>query len=140
MCRFFYIQGQVFLHIISRKKQHRIVSAVPDRNKKHILKHIDNAFKLYHSRGFRVCDVHADCEFECIRQQILPCKLNVVAADAHVGEVEWSIRTIKERNRTTVHGLPYKRLPKLMVREVVKHSDICFQPMMESQIHEVLTR
>jgi hypothetical protein len=48
-----------------------------------------------------------------------------VAADSHVGEVERSIRTIKERSRSTVHGLPYKRLPRLMVNELVKHSVTC---------------
>jgi hypothetical protein len=69
-----------------------------------------------------VVDIHADCEFECLRQHILPTNLNIVATDSHVGEVERSIRTIKERNRATVHGLPYKRLLKLMVWEVVKQS------------------
>jgi hypothetical protein len=44
---FFYVQGQVFLHIISRKIQHRIVNAVSDRSKKHFLKHLDNALRLY---------------------------------------------------------------------------------------------
>jgi hypothetical protein len=61
---------------------------------------------LYHSRGFVVTDVHCDNEFECIRNLVLPVNLNVTAAEAHVGKVERSIRTIKERNRSTVHGLP----------------------------------
>jgi len=42
--------------------------------------------------------------------------------DDHVGEVERSIRTIKERTRTTIHGLPFKRLPKLMIQELVHHA------------------
>jgi hypothetical protein len=45
--------------------------------------------------------------------------LNVVTADDHVGEVERSIRTIKERVRTLIHGLPFRRLPKLIIKEMV---------------------
>jgi hypothetical protein len=122
---FFYVQGQVFLHVISRKIQHRVVIAVPDCSKKHMIKHLDSVFQIYRNRGFHIREVHADVEFECLRQHIAPAILNIVASDSHVGEVERSIRTIKERNRATVHGLPHKRLPKLLVREVVRHSVTC---------------
>jgi hypothetical protein len=39
-----------------------------------------------------------------------PIHLNVVTADSHVGEIERSIRTVKEHLRSSVHGLPFKRL------------------------------
>jgi Reverse transcriptase (RNA-dependent DNA polymerase) len=126
---FFFVQGQAFIHFISRKIQHRVVEPVANRSKSIIIKHINKVFSLYRSRGFTIVDLHCDNEFECIRNDILPVNLNVVAADSHVGEVERSIRTIKERNRSTVHGLPYKRLPKLMVREIVKHSVTCLNQL-----------
>jgi hypothetical protein len=94
-----------------------------------MIKHIDSALHLYRSRGFSVSDLHTDNEFECIREHILPVHLNTVASDGHVGKVERSIRTIKERNRTTVHGLPFKRLPRLMVREIIKHSVTCLNQL-----------
>jgi len=53
---------------------------------------------------------------------VLPSQLDVPAADDHVGEVERSVRTMKECTRTTIHGLPFKRLPKLMVKELVLNS------------------
>jgi hypothetical protein len=85
-----------------------MVTPVSDRTKGTMVKIIDGALAFYNrSRGFVVVDVHADAEFECIREHIAPVFLNVVAADAHVGEVERSIRTIKERNRVSVHGLPF---------------------------------
>jgi hypothetical protein len=128
------------LNFISRKIQHQIVSAVPDQSKKHILKHIDNGFKVYCSRGFNIRDVHTDSEFKCVCQHILPVHLNVVAADLHVGEVEQSIRTIKERNRTTAHGLPYKRIPKLMVQEIVGHSVLCLNQLLdEDRVSDTLS-
>jgi hypothetical protein len=76
---------------------------VNDRTKGTLLKCINSALFLYRSRGFVVVDIHTDVEFECVRDQIASVILNVVAADAHVGEVERSIRTIKERNRATGH-------------------------------------
>jgi len=46
----------------------------------------------------------------------------VPAADDHIGEVECSVRTMKECTRATVHGIPFKHLPKLMVWEIVFNS------------------
>jgi hypothetical protein len=122
---FLFVQGQAFLHTISRKLQYRMVTPVNDRTKGAMLKCINSLLLLYRSRVFVVVDIHADVEFECIREQITPVSFNVMAADAHVGEVEQSIRTIKERNRTTINGLPFKMLPRIMVREVVKYSVTC---------------
>jgi hypothetical protein len=61
-------------------------------------------------------------EFECIRNNVLPLRLNVTAAANHVGEVKRSIWTMKERTRTTIHGLPFKPLPKLMIQALVYHA------------------
>jgi hypothetical protein len=51
--------------------------------------------------------------------------MNVVAADSHVGEVERSIRTIKERLRSCVHGLPFRRVPKLLITHMVSDAIRC---------------
>ena len=70
-------------------------------------------------------DVHADNEFECARAALLPIGLNVVPADSHVGEIERSIRTIKERLRSCAHGLPFTRLPKMLVVHMVSDAVRC---------------
>ena len=78
---------------------------------------------MYKSRGFNISDLHANMEFECIRNNVLPSMLNVTAADDHVGEVEQSIRTMKERARTTIHSLPFlKFLPKVMIQALDYHA------------------
>jgi len=66
-------------------------------------------------------DIHGDNEFQCIKEDMRPINMNITAPDGHVGEVERSIRTIKDRARSTVHGLPFKRLPRLFIRELVSH-------------------
>jgi hypothetical protein len=102
-----------------------------------MIKFLDSVFRIYRTRGFVITDLHTDNEFACIREHVLPVHFNPVAANGHVGEVERSIRTIKERNRTTVYSLPFKRLPRLVVQEITKHSvtKINFRPTMESPTH-----
>ncbi|KAI2509414.1 Reverse transcriptase (RNA-dependent DNA polymerase) [Fragilaria crotonensis] len=51
--------------------------------------------------------------------------MNIVTTDSHVGEIERSIRTIKERLRSSVHGLPFKRLPRIMITHMVSDSVRC---------------
>jgi hypothetical protein len=84
---FFFVQGIPFFHTISRGIGFRSVRQVPDRGRAVILRETRAIIKLYQSRGFHVCDIHADNEFECIREEIRPIEMNVVPADSHVGEV-----------------------------------------------------
>ena len=57
-----------------------------------ILKGIHNITNTYHSRGITVEQINADNEFACIASDILPTRLNTVAAEEHVGEIERSVR------------------------------------------------
>lgn len=75
---------------------------------------------MYETRGFNITRGEADREFSCISNDILPILLNVANADDHVHEVERSIRTVKERTRCTVQGLPFRRIPKLMMRSAIE--------------------
>ena len=45
-------------------------------------------------------------------------KLECYAREEHVGVIERSTRQVKERSRSTCQGLPYKRYPELMVKEL----------------------
>ena len=122
---FFFVQGIPFFHTISRDIGYRTVNVVPNRSKTTIIRNIKRVFKLYQARGFTVRDEHSDNEFECSRATLLPIALNVVPADSHVGEIERSIRTIKERLRSCVHGLPFQRFPKVMIRYMVADAVRC---------------
>ncbi|KAL7574572.1 hypothetical protein ACA910_015922 [Epithemia clementina (nom. ined.)] len=115
----FYVNGIAFFHTISRKLQFRTIAPIASRNKATLLLETMAIIKLYQARGFIVDNIHADREFECIKNELLPVNLNTTAADDHVGEVERSVRTIKERVRATIQGLLYRRLTVLMIRELV---------------------
>ena len=83
---------------------------------------IKRAVQLYRARGLIVNNIHADNEFECCRTEIRPIQLDIAGVGMHVGEVERSIRTIKERVRCTTHHLPFKRYPKIMTTGCVTYN------------------
>jgi hypothetical protein len=60
-----------------------------------------------------------DMEFKKLKTLMPHVALNATAVQEHVGEIEWQIRVIKERARVTLNTLPYKKLPKLMVIELL---------------------
>jgi hypothetical protein len=85
-----------------------------------MLKETKKILQLYEQRGFQIIDIHADHEFACIRDELRPVEMDtVVPVDEHVGEIERSIRTTKERTRCTIQGLPYERYTKVMIIDLV---------------------
>jgi hypothetical protein len=103
----------------------RTVIPVPDRTRSTILRETLAVIHLYTRRGFTDRALHADGKFDCIRATVLPVALDVVAAGSHVGEVERSIRTIKKRLRASVHGFPFRRLPKILITHLVANVVRC---------------
>jgi hypothetical protein len=94
LCKdFFFVQRILFLHTISQKLQFRMVTPVPDQKKETMIKETKKIIELYEQQGFKIMDIHADNEFECIRDDIRPVEMDTVPVDEHVGEVERSIRT-----------------------------------------------
>ena len=122
---FFYVQRLPFIHAISRKVGYQQAVAVSDRTKETMLSFVNKSILEYTTRGFEVVDVHADREFECLRESLGNVSLEICGPDEHVPEVERSIRTMKETMRATAHGLPYRRLPKVMITELVAMATRC---------------
>ncbi len=60
-----------------------------------------------------------DMEFDKLKNLLAHVALNTTAAREHVGENEQKIRVIKERTRGTINTLPYMKLPRLMVIELL---------------------
>ena len=113
------MQGLPFFSPISRNIGFRTIAAASDRSYDTILREATDVIDIYESRGLEVCDIHADNEFECVRDDLRPIDMNIVLLDSHVGEIERSNRTLQEHLRSCVHGLPFKRLPKLMIRHMM---------------------
>ena len=62
-----------------------------------------------------------DNEFEKLRNLVPTLAINTTAAKEHVPEIERKIRLIKERGRGILNTLPFKKMPRLMLIELVYH-------------------
>jgi len=91
----------------------------PRPAKSDLLECITNIQRTYNNRGINVAQINADNEFECVRGELGSTHLNTVGAEEHVGEIERSIRTIKDATRTVIHALPYTHYPRAMVSGLV---------------------
>ena len=88
--------------------------------KSEILRSLNKVIRLYTARGFNIQQIMADNQFECLRDDLLPILLTIVGTGEHVGDIERSIRTIKEGARTTTQGLPFKRYPRVLVDAIIQ--------------------
>ena len=125
---YLYIQGAAMLHtILGKSYQFRTLEPVykPKPNKDDIITGLTNIINTYHARGINITQINGDNEFACVGTALLPSRMNVMAADEHVGDVERSIRHIKDGTRTQINGLPYTHYLKSMivgcVMYVLKH-------------------
>jgi hypothetical protein len=62
-----------------------------------------------------------DNKFEKLPNLVPILTINTMAAKEHVPEVERMIRLIKERGRGILNTLPFKKMPRLMLIELVYH-------------------
>ena len=116
---FHYVNGVTVFHTISRGIEYRTVSFPLSRSAPSIMNELKDVFKKYNARGLRVTDIHADSEFKKVESDLLPIRLHLCPTDAHVPEIERSVQTQKHENRSACYAMPYRCLPRIMVRELV---------------------
>ena len=117
----FYVNKMAFFHTISRKIQLRTVEYVASENKEVLLKCLSKVIKMYESRCFSVQYKYRDTQFQCLRENVMPIKVEIASRGEHVPEVEQSIKTIKGDIRMIYHALLYKKYPPLMIKGMVEH-------------------
>jgi hypothetical protein len=119
----FWVNGSPYFHTISEWVKFRTVAAINNRSKRTLLLETQAIIHLYQTRGFTVTRVEGDREFSCLENDLLATPINIADADDRVAEVERSIRTIKERMRALIQGLPFRRIPKAMMRAVIENTN-----------------
>ena len=121
-----YVQGVGFLVTVSKNIKFVTICDIPNRKKETLLNGLDHTFRIYNKAGFVITDLHADQEFECLRQELMDddngIELHCVARNKHEPTVENMIKTIKERVRCLWHQLPYTTMPKIMLQYLVKNA------------------
>ena len=120
---FFFVNCLPFLHTKSSKIDFLTVQTGETRHTKSIVKGIKRVINTYENRGFKITDLHADNKFDIdvLKKEIAPITTHIYGRLEHVGTIERSIRTVKERTRAICHSLPYQRYTKLMVNSMVEN-------------------
>ena len=85
------------------------IDYLKSRTKGLITKALSKVIIMYLTRGFILTDIYADNKFNVTEYEsvFLPTRCHIVTSNEHVFTIEQSGRTIKERCRSTCHGLPY---------------------------------
>ena len=120
-----YVQSIPFHYSISTSYKYRIAKEIRSKkkvSKRDAVRQLKKVVNTYNARGVKLRQINADNEFRVLEDDIGDIQLNIVAAGEHVGNVERSIRTLKEYTRCHVHRLPYKRYPIEMVCGAVRKS------------------
>ena len=77
---------------------------------------------LYVQGGFQVGTVLMDNKFEKLQNLVPILAINTIAAKEHILEVNHKIRLIKEQGRGIQNTLPFKKMPRIMLIELIYHS------------------
>jgi hypothetical protein len=115
----FYVLGLPFYLSTSRNIHFLSCRALTTRTKESINSSIRSDLDMYRHRGFQPNHIHADGEFNVFKSSFPGVRFSICSADDHVPEIERAIRTVKDTVRATIHGLPYHRLPRVLVQELV---------------------
>jgi hypothetical protein len=116
----FFVNGTAYIHTITKYIKFRTVANIPNRLANTLRTEIRAVLDLYHAHGFLINSIEGDQEFSSIALDMLPTTLNIADADDHVPQAERSIRTIKDRTRCTVQGLPFQKFPRILTKAIVE--------------------
>ncbi len=94
---------------------------MPTRTAKQLAAGIVRVMDLYLRGGFQVGTVLMDNEFEKLQNLVLVLAVNTTAAKEHVPKVKQHIRLIKERGRGILNILPFKKMPQIILVELIYH-------------------
>ena len=117
-----YVNGMPFLTTIDKTISYRSVIPLQDRSKKHLYNAIDKVTRLYNSARHSISVIHIDEEFKHLMEAVkddMDVDMNYTNAQDHVPQAKRNNQTLKERIRAQYHQLPYKNIPKVMIRYLV---------------------
>ena len=118
----FKIAGCKFLISESSRMQCVEMHSIISRSLEKLTPLIKKELKRHKKCGLNVVGVHVDNEFnsEIIEEAVKPATLHAHAANEHVGVIERRNRTVKERMRSIIAGLPCDKLPRALVIGIAK--------------------
>jgi hypothetical protein len=116
-----FVNGVPFLLSVARGLYLVTAEFTPSRTAKQLAAGITWMMDLYAHGGFRVGTVLMDNQFKKLQNLMPILAINTMAAKEHVAEVECKIRLIKEQGRGILNTLSFKKMPRLMLIELIYH-------------------
>ena len=116
-----YINKLPFIATISRYICFGTVEFLRNQKSTTLIEHIKQVNRLYRQQGFRPTYALMDGQFEPLRGNLadMGLQLNTMSNDEHVPEIEWQIRTLKERTRGIYCTLPFRKIPRRLIIEML---------------------
>ena len=116
-----YVNKLPFIATISRYIRFGTVEFLRNQKSTTLTQHVKQVNQLYRQRGFRPIYALMDGQFEPLRGDLadMGIQLNTVSNDEHVPEIERQIRTLKERTRAIYCTLPFRKIPRRVIIEMV---------------------
>ena len=120
-CDIMFVNKIPFLMSISRHIRFGTAQHITNQQGTTIFNGIRAIHQVYLQRGFRIRNAFMDGQFEPLRGNLaeLGIVLNTASNDEHVPEIERQIRTVKERTRAIYCTLPFKKMPRRLIIEMV---------------------
>jgi len=116
-----FVNGVPFLVSLARGLNLLTAEFLPTRTAKYLASRFEQIKHMYARGGSTVGTILMDNEFEKVRALVPGLHINTTAAKEHVPEIERRIRLIKERGRGILNTLPYKKIPQIILIELIYH-------------------
>ena len=83
---------------------------------------LERVVNKYNGQSFNISDFHSNNEFDkaVLKDFLEPALVHIHGRAKHVPPIERSVRTVKERSRSTCDGIPFSRITILMVRSLIE--------------------
>ncbi|KAL7463061.1 hypothetical protein ACHAXS_003437 [Conticribra weissflogii] len=114
-----YVDRIPFLVTASRGIKFITIEHSPTQTTSHLKQSLVQVMQLYGRAGFRVQTVLVDGLFEPLKRELANIVVNTTASSEHVGDIKRYLRVIKERARAVTSSLPYRRMPKSILIELL---------------------
>ena len=114
-----FVNKQPFLTSIDKSVRFRSLVPLKSRSGEEYLRALQLIMRHYNKGGFFIQLIHCDGEYKQLIEPVqdkLNATMNFANPGDHVPEAERNNRTIKERIRAAFHRLPYKAMPRVMIR------------------------
>jgi len=116
-----FVNGVPFLVSVARGLNLVTAEFTPSRTAKQLAAGITRMIDLCARGGFQGGTVLIDNEFEKLQSLVPILAINTMAAKEHIPELKRKTRLIKEQGRGILNTLPFKKMPRLMLIELVYH-------------------